>query len=412
MINLKLDKKLFNEVYLPYITSYEHRYEVMYGSAGSGKSVFITQKLLIKALNKKRKILVIRKTQASQRESCWRLFLDVLVEWKILTYCKIRLSDYTIELPNGSIILFKGLDDPEKIKSIAGITDIWIEEATELNEIDFDQLNLRLRAKVPEQQIFLSFNPISKANWVYKRWFADDAKLNDDTFILKTTYKDNRFLPPEYIKSLEEMINTNPTYYRIYGKGEFCSLDKLVYTNWVKEEFDHTEIKGELIIGLDWGFVTDPTALIAGIVDEANKIIYIFKEYYETGLTNPQIAQIIKSLGFAKSDIRADSAEPKSIEELKQLGIQKIKPSVKGPDSVIHGIQKLQQYKLIVHPDCQETITELENYSWEKDKKSGEYINNKPVDSFNHILDALRYAMQKIWKNSKLKSINKSVLGL
>ena len=412
MINLKLDKKLFNEVYLPYITSYEHRYEVFYGSAGSGKSVFITQKLLVKALNKKRKILVIRKTQASQRESCWRLFLDTLVEWKILTYCKIGLSDYTIELPNGSIILFKGLDDPEKIKSIAGITDIWIEEATELNEIDFDQLNLRLRAKVPEQQIYLSFNPISKANWVYKRWFADDAKLNADTFILKTTYKDNRFLPPEYIKSLEEMINTNPTYYKIYGKGEFCSLDKLVYTNWVKEEFDYTEIKGELIIGLDWGFVTDPTALIAGIVDEANKTIYIFKEYYETGLTNPQIAQIIKSLGFAKSDIRADSAEPKSIEELKQLGIQKIKPSVKGPDSVIHGIQKLQQYKLIVHPDCQETITELENYSWEKDKKSGEYINNKPVDSFNHILDALRYAMQKIWKNSKLKSINKSVLGL
>ena len=138
MINLKLDKKLFNDAFYPYLFNYNHRYEVYFGGSGAGKSVFITQKLLIKALNKKRKILVIRKTQASQRESCWRLFLDTLVEWKILTYCKIRLSDYTIELPNGSIILFKGLDDPEKIKSIAGITDIWIEEATELNEIDFD----------------------------------------------------------------------------------------------------------------------------------------------------------------------------------------------------------------------------------------------------------------------------------
>lgn len=138
-----------------------------------------------------------------------------------------------MELPNGSVVLFKGLDDPEKIKSIVGITDIWVEEATELTYEDYSQLKLRLRANADNLQMFLSFNPISKANWVYKEFFAK----NTDALVIKTTYRDNQFLPQSYIDELEKLIETNPTYYRIYALGEFCSLDKLVYNNWeISEE--------------------------------------------------------------------------------------------------------------------------------------------------------------------------------
>jgi len=299
------------------------------------------------------------------------------------------------------------MEDSERIKSIVGITDLWVEECTELNEDEFDQLQLRLRAKVDNSEIWCSFNPVSKTNWTYRRWFEDGCK-DEDAFILKTSYKDNlRFIPEEYVKSLEAMINTNNTYYRIYVLGEFCSLSKLVYNNWRIEKFDHKEIDGELLVGLDFGFINDNTALVASVIDGDK--IYIFDEYICRGKTNNEIANAIKSLGFSKSAIIADSAEPKSIEELRREGILRIKESVKGPDSIIHGIQKLQQYELIVHPSCTETITELENYSWLKNR-DGEY-ENKPEDKFNHCLDALRYSLQCLDK-SRLKTINKSLLGL
>ena len=392
---------------MPYLYDYSHRYEVYYGGAGSGKSVFIAQKIILKALSDKRKVLIIRKTLNSQKDSCWRLMLEQLSDLNIRQLCKVRITDFTIELPNGSALLFKGLDDSERIKSIVGITDIWIEEATELIEEDFDQLDLRLRARASNLQMFVSFNPISKVNYVYRRWFADTAVVGDDTIIVKTTYKDNRFLPEEYIKSLESKIHSNPTYYRIYALGEFCSLDKLVYNNWRVEAFEPPK-DGKLIVGLDFGFTNDPTAIVASIVKGDD--IFVFKEFTGTGKTNQQIAEIITSMGFAKSTIIADSAEPKSVAEIKRCGIQRIKESTKGKDSIIHGIQRLQGYNLIVHPSCENIIMELENYSWIKDKATGEYTN-KPIDMFNHSLDALRYSLQALDQH-KFTAISKDVLGL
>ena len=405
MIDLHLSRAIFNEAYLPYLTDYSHRYEVYYGGAGSGKSVFIAQKILFKALNDRRKVLIIRKTLNSQKDSCWRLMLEQLSQWQIRSLCKVRITDFTIELPNGSALLFKGLDDSERIKSIVGITDIWIEEATELIEEDFDQLDLRLRARASDLQMFVSFNPISKVNYVYRKWFAQEP--GDDTLVVKTTYKDNRFLPDEYIRSLEKRIHTNPTYYRIYALGEFCSLDKLVYNNWRVEAFEPPK-DGKLIVGLDFGFTNDPTAIVASIVKDDD--IFIFREYTGTGKTNQQIADIITSMGFAKSTIIADSAEPKSVAEIRKCGIMRIKESAKGKDSIIHGIQRLQGYNLIVHPSCQNIITELENYSWIKDKATGEYTN-KPIDMFNHSLDALRYSLQALDQH-KFTAVSKDVLGL
>lgn len=386
--NLKI-----NDVYLCYLGRYTNRTEVYYGGAGSGKSVFAAQKIVIKALKGKRKVLVIRKVARTQKESCFTVIKDVLSSLNILDKCTINKSTLDITFPNGSVFLFKGMDDSEKIKSIANITDIWIEEATELNLDDFTQLNLRLRASVPNLQMILSFNPVSKANWCYQTFFAKKT----DAFVLKTTYKDNKFLPRAYIESLEKMIETNYTYYKIYALGEFCSLDKLIYTNWEEKEFNIHEListkKYVTLTGLDFGFTNDPTALVVSLCDSSSKELYIFDEYGNVGMTNPEIAEVLKSMGYSKNVIMADSAEQKSIEEIRRAGITKIKACKKSPDSVKHGIQQLQQYKIYVHPKCVGVITELQNYSWKKDKQTGEYIN-EAVDQFNHYLDALRYSMQ------------------
>ena len=390
MINLNISKKLFNEAYFPHLLDYSNRYEVYYGRAGSRKSVFVCQKLLVKACASKRKTLVVRKFGTTLKDSVFQLFVDTLKKWKLYEYCKINLTNFTITLPNESTFLFKGLDDSEKIKSITDITDIWCEEGTELSLDEFTQLDLRLRANVDGLQMFISFNPVSKQNWVFKRWFSEGA-TRENTMVLHTTYKDNKFLPIEYINSLLEQQKTNPTYYKIYALREFCTLDKLVYYNWKIEDFDHTQIKGKLLVGLDFGYTNDPTALVASVMTD--KKIYIFKEWVDTNKTNPQIAQVIKSLGLQKSTIICDSAEPKSIQELRQNGIYAARESTKGPDSIIHGIQRLWEYEIIVHPSCTETITEFENYAWQKDKTTGEYIN-KPIDMFNHCMDALRYSLQ------------------
>lgn len=410
MINISISKNAFNDVYFPYLNNYTNRYEVYFGGAGSGKSVFICQKLIVKACYSRRKILVIRKYGTTLKDSVFDLFLSTLSKWKLLPYCKVNLSNYTIRLPNDSLFLFKGLDDSEKIKSITDITDIFCEEATELSEDDFTQLDLRLRALEDGLQMFVSFNPVSKVNWVYRKWFADKNKAHDNTLIVHTTYKDNKWLPDAYIKALEEKQKTNYVYYKIYALGEFATLDKLVFTNWHMEEFNHTALQGELLLGLDFGFVNDTSAFVASILDEQAKKIYVFQEWGAKGKTNQEIARVIKSLGFSKSVIIADSAEKKSIEEIKREGITRIRESTKGKDSVIHGVQMLQNYEIVVHPSCTELITEFENYSWKKDKNTGLYIN-EPIDAFNHYIDALRYSLQCL-KTNKLKSFDKAALGL
>ena len=410
-ITLNLKRNLFNDVYFPHLSDYNNRYEVYYGGAGSGKSVFIAQKLITKSCRSQRKVLVIRKVGTTVKDSVFDLLLSVLKKWKIYEYCKVNLSTFTITLPNGSMFLCKGLDDPEKIKSITDITDIWVEEGTELSEDEFTQLDLRLRASAGLLQLFISFNPVSKVNWVFKRWFSEGAVYEKSTtMILHTTYKDNRFLPPEYIQALEEKARTNYVYYRIYALGEFASLDKLIFTNWEVKEFNHTELPGELAVGMDFGFVNDVSTIVASIINEEAKTIHVFKEWGDTNKTNEELAAIITSLGFRKSVIIADAAEPKSIEEIKRQGVLRIKACTKGPDSILHGIQKLQQYTIYVHPSCGGIITEFENYAWQKDKKTNEYIN-KPIDDFNHYIDALRYSLQ-VTNTNKLKTLNKSLLSL
>lgn len=405
-ISLQLDRRLFNAAYYPYLTDYSKRYNVYYGGAASGKSHFVAQKLTYKLLTHRRKLLVIRKVGRTLKDSVFQLFTDILSQWRLMSYCTINRSTLSIALPNGSIILFKGLDDGEKIKSITGITDIWCEEATELAYDEYTQLDLRLRARTGNLQMYCTFNPVSKANWVYNHWFVGQQPPN--TFVLHTTYRDNKFLPQQYIDALQAMEKTNPTYYRIYALGEFCSLDKLIYPNWRQSLLNETP-SGTLIVGLDFGYVNDPSALIVAYADVDAKKIYVVDEVYKTGMLNDEIANIIKYKNLQKEIIIADSAEQKSIEEIKRLGISRIRPAVKGQGSILQGIQRLQQFEIIVSPQCQNTIIELQNYSWQKEKSSGEYTN-QPIDTFNHALDALRYAIQAVDKPNKLHSLPKKLL--
>lgn len=407
-IDLRLSRKLFNDAYYPDLFDYSHRYQVFYGGAGSGKSHYVFQKVIIKALNDRRKVLVIRKVARTLKDSCFQMVLDTLAKFQLLGNCKINNSTFTIELPNGSIFLFKGLDDSEKIKSVAGITDIVIEEATEISQDEFTQLDLRLRAITAYLQIYLMFNPVSKVNWCYKHWFENGTPAN--TKIVKTTYKDNKFLPPDYVASLERMKETNFTYWNIYANGEFCSLDKLVFSNWWQSN-EPVPADLPLLIGLDFGYINDPSALIVARLDENEKRIYVIDEVYEKGLLNDAIADLIKYKGLAKEVIIADAAEQKSIAEIKREGVPRIKAAVKGQGSVLQGIQKLQQYEIVVSSSCPNLIVELQNYSWQKDKSSGEYIN-QPQDCFNHCIDALRYSLQCVENKARLTTMNKSLLGL
>ena len=382
-------------VYWPYVRDYTTRFNVYYGGAGSGKSHFVMQKVLLKCLQYKRKLLVVRKVGNTLKDSVWAMCLKLLYQMPQVIK-SINKSEYTIELINGTIILFKGLDDPEKIKSIEGITDIAIEEASELTEDDFDQLNLRLRASSGMLQIHLMFNPVSKANWVYKRFFENGTP--EDTVIIHTTYKDNPYLPKEYTDSLLRLEKTNPAYYKIYAIGDFATLDKLVFPVKTVRLVSEDEVKDLLFwIGMDFGYTNDPTAITWGYCDNANHRLYITGEYDKKGMTNDVIAKVITDLGFSKERIVADSAEPKSIAELRRLGINRIMAAVKGPDSVKNGIDRIQRYDIIIDERCTNTIEEFDNYTWKKDKKTGEYIN-EPVDMFNHHIDSIRYGTQNVMK--------------
>lgn len=408
-LNIQISKKIFNKAYFSYLEDYTHRFNIYYGGAGSGKSHFVVQKMLYKYLKyPNRKCLVIRKVGNTLRDSIFALFKTVLSDWKLYDRCEVRETLLTIDLPNGSQFIFKGLDDSEKVKSIANIDDIIVEECTEISLDEFSQLNLRLRSKNPYNQIHCMFNPVSKSNWVYSQWF-EKGYNQDNTIVLHTTYKDNKFLPQDYINSLLEMEKTNYPYFKIYALGEFATLDKLIYTNWIEQDFDYRELIRTLdftaYFGLDFGYVNDPSAFIALLADKVNKKLYIFDEFYKKGLLNDEIAQEIKNKGFSKEIITADSAEQKSIEEIRRYGINRIRPARKGKDSIINGIQFIQQYKLIVHPSCVNFMEELKNYTWQKNKSTGEYIN-KPIDKYNHLLDALRYAVEKL-HISKIKYSDK-----
>lgn len=403
-IVLQFDKpsKVFNKHMFLKLEDYSKATEIHYGGASSGKSHGVVQKVVLKACKqwrKPRKVLFLRKVGVSLKDSIFADVLACLGDFGLLDRCKVNMTDYRITLPNGAEFLFKGMDDPEKIKSIKGISDIVMEEATEFTLDDYTQLTLRLRdRKHLSRQIFLMFNPVSKLNWVYKHFFGEDAEVDFNRVgIHHTTYKDNKFLDAENRKTIEELQKRNPAYYRIYALGEFATLDKLVFPIYKAQRLDKSSDKLKTLtsdFGLDFGYVNDPSAFVHVKVDESKKIIYIVEEFTKKGMLNDKIAEKIHEFGYAKEVITADSAEKKSIDEIRtKYDVPRIRPAQKGPDSIRQGIQWLLQYDLIIDDRCVKLKEELENYTWKKDKKTGEYLN-EPVDSYNHLIDSIRYAVE------------------
>lgn len=373
----------------------DERYRVLYGGAGSGKSYYVAQELILKHLEEpNHKTLVVRKVGNTLRNSVFALLEDVIRETGLSKLFRIKKTDMSIECINGNKIIMTGLDDVEKLKSIAGITDIWIEEASEITQQDFEQLDLRLRGETKhKKQITLTFNPISNLSWL-KGYFFD--RKPDNVFTLKTTYKDNLFIDSDYKQAIEKLKTTDYQYYRIYALGEWGEIGNVIFNNYKVEEFDTSPFDNRLY-GIDWGFADDPFAFIEINLDKKRKKIHVLSERYLYGHSNEQAYQEIKGT-IGNAIATADSAEPKSISEMREYGL-KIKAAKKGKGSVNTGLRWLQSYEIIIHRSCQNFINEISKYKWQEDKDGN--VLPKPVDKDNHLMDALRYAVESEIVTSK-----------
>lgn len=378
------------------------RYRVCKGSRGSKKSKTAAIQRIIRLIQYPlANYLCVRRYSNTLRDS---IFADC--KWAIH---KLQLDEYftwtvspmeIIYRPTGQKILFRGLDDGMKITSISVDVGVLcfvdIDEAYEIAEDDFNKLDMSIRGEVPEgyfKQLTLLFNPWSANSWLKARFFD---MPDDDTFTKTTTYKCNEWLDDADRGIFEKMRINNPRRYRIEGEGEWGIAEGLIYENVSYEDFDIDEVKkipGIIsAFGLDFGF-TDPNAFTASMVDNTNMVIYVFDEWYKTGVTNKVIAEAIKEKGYGGQRIICDSAEPKSIQELCDEGI-KAEASRKGKDSVNHGIQLLQNYKIVVHErNCPEFKIEISNYCWVKDRDGKP--TDKPDHEFSHGMDSFRYAVTK-----------------
>lgn len=409
-INLKLKKNLFVPKFYSLLFDYSHRWEVYMGSAGSAKSYFITQKLILRCLNEKIKILVCRRTASTIRNTCFSLFKDVISRWKLTEFVKIRESDFNIKFPNSSEIIFMGLDEETKLLSLNAIGTIFIEEAYEVPKPIVEQLNLRLRGNTANKQVIMAFNPISKNHWLY-----DFCEVNPpESFIyVHSTYKDNPFLDDEYVHELEELYVRNPAKARVFCDGIWgIDAEGLVIQNWKEEMFDPMELSSnglEHRVGMDLGWI-DKSAIIETLYDRQNKTIYVFNEFYKSGCQLSELADAIRNMNLQKSKIYVDAAEPRSIQYFKNEGINAV-GCAKGKDSVKAGLMFLQDNLIIVHPRCIHFIAELENFSYIKSKQTGEWTKNT-THEWSHAIDACRYGYSDIYTNKKLRTLDKSLLGL
>lgn len=347
--------------------------------------------------------LVVRKTERTLKDSC---FADL--RWAIRRLGVEKMWRFTLSpleitrISTGQKILFRGFDDPLKITSITVpygyLTFCWIEEAYEITkEKDFDMLNESIRGQVPKglfKRFTITFNPWDEHHWLKKRFF--DVPDDDNKIALTTNYMCNEWLDDSDRRVFEDMKKNNPKRYRVAGLGEWGIVDGLIYERWEEKEFDVKEISSrpnvQSAFGLDFGYTNDPSALFCGLIDKEAKEIYVFDEMYGKAMSNEKIYEEIVRMGYAKEKIVADSAEPKSIARLRTLGLSRISKARKGKDSINNGIDYIQDYKIIIHPKCVNFLTEISNYTWDEDKFGNKI--NKPIDDFNHLMDAMRYALE------------------
>lgn len=389
--------------------NFKGRYRVVKGSRASKKSKtsalwFIYNLMKYNQAN----LLVVRKTYRTLKDSCY-----TELKWAAKRLCVEHLWEFTknpLEAtykPTGQKIYFRGLDDPLKVTSVTVDVGVlcwmWIEEAYEItSEADFDVLDESIRGEVPDglfKQVTLTFNPWNERHWLKRRFFDVE---NPEILALTTNYLCNEWLDEADIRVFAEMKSRNPRRYAVAGLGGWGIVDGLIYENWREERFDVDEIRSRKEIvsafGLDFGYTNDPSTLFCGLLDLQGKRLYVFDEMYEKGLSNKRIAETITWMGYSKERITADSAEPKSIDELRGLGLR-VKGAMKGKDSIKNGIQWIQDLEIIVHPKCVNFLTEISNYTWDTDKFGAKL--NVPIDDFNHLMDAMRYALEQYIANNR-----------
>ena len=404
----------YNKVWLPDLVgkgygtfwNFKGRYRAVKGSRRSKKSKTMALWVIYNMMKyPEANTLVIRKTYRTLKDSCftelkWAIKRLGVDQWWIVKESPLEMT----YAPTGQKVYFRGLDDPLKITSIAvevGVLSwLWIEEAYEITkEEDFDTLAESMLGDCPEglfKQITLTFNPWNERTWIKKRFFDTP---DEDTLALTTNYLCNEWLSPEDVKVFDAMRVRNPRRYAVAGLGEWGVTDGLIYENWREQEFTLDQVKScKSAFGLDFGYTNDPSAFFAGFVDLDAKRLYVWDEFYEKGLSNRKIADLITKMGYRKERITADSAEPKSIDELNTLGLR-VCGAKKGKDSILNGVQWIQDLEIVIHPRCVNFLTEISNYTWDQDKFGNKL--NKPIDDFNHLMDAMRYALESFIAGNK-----------
>lgn len=390
---------------------FKGRYRVVKGSRASKKSKTTALWYIVNMMKyPEANTLVVRKTFRTLKDSCFTELKWAVHRLKVDNWWEFKESPLEATYkPTGQKIYFRGLDDPLKVTSITVDVGVlcwaWLEEAYEvMKEDDFSILDESIRGGVPEgsglfKQWTITFNPWNEHHWLKKRFFDNP---DDNTLALTTNYMCNEWLDAADIKVFEDMKKRNPRRYAVAGLGGWGIVDGLVYENWKEQDFDIDEVRSRKDIisafGLDFGYTNDPSTLFCGLLDLQNKQLFVFDEMYEKGLSNKKIADTIKDMGYGKERITADSAEPKSIDELKSLGLR-VKGAMKGKDSIKNGIQWIQDLEIIIHPRCVNFLTEISNYTWDQDKFGTKL--NVPIDDFNHLMDAMRYALEKYITGSK-----------
>lgn len=387
------------------------RYRVVKGSRASKKSKTTALWFIFNIMRyPQANALVVRKTFRTLKDSCftelkWAIKRLGVERWWKATESPLEMT----YLPTGQKIYFRGLDDPLKVTSITVDVGVlcwmWVEEAYEItSEKDFDTLDESIRGEVPPglfKQVTLTFNPWNEHHWIKKRFFdVQDPEI----FATTTNYMCNEWLDESDLRMFENMKERNPRRYRVAGLGDWGIVDGLVYENWEEKEYQFENEAAQnyvdmskcvTVCGLDFGYTNDPTAFVVAFLDIDNRRLYVWDEIYEKGLSNKRIFEKIKAAGYAKERITADSAEPKSIDELHGYGLR-IRGAKKGQDSVRNGVQWVQDLHIVIHPRCVNFITEISNYTWDEDKFGNKL--NVPIDDFNHLMDAMRYSLERYIK--------------
>lgn len=386
--------------------NFKGRYRVVKGSRASKKSKTTALNSIARIMEyPQANLLCVRKTYRTLKDSCFTELKWAIHRLGVDAWWDAKESPLEMTYkPTGQKILFRGLDDPLKVTSITVEVGVlcwlWIEEAYEISsEADFDTLDESIRGEVPPglfKQITLTFNPWNEHHWIKHRFF--DAVPDPDILAMTTNYTCNEWLDAADKKVFETMKRNNPRRYRVAGLGDWGIVEGLVYENWEERLFSIDEVRKmpgvKSAFGLDFGYANDPTALFCGLIDTSSKTLWVIDEIYKLGMSNEDIADAVIKAGYSKERIRADSAEPKSIDRLYALGLAHIRRARKGKDSINNGIDFIQDYKIFIHPRCTNFLTEIGNYTWDTDTKTGKKLN-RPIDDFNHLMDAMRYALEE-----------------